>query len=107
MNQFDVINQQWNTMLSSGTMPCFEFELKDNEYLLVELELNETNKEIIFSFDSMNLKTWFSGNVKQYHDCKFAIAIDEYTISLDALLELVYEEITEGFIIPNDLLPSE
>ena len=70
-----------------------------------DLELNAELEEIRFSFDSMNLKTWFSGNIKTYHDCKFALPITEYDDSLDALLEVVMQEITEGFLIPNNLTP--
>lgn len=106
-SNFEIIVQQWENMLSHGTIPCFEFELNNGEYLLVDLELNENKKEIIFSFDSMNLKTWFSGNVKTYHDCRFALPIDDYCESLDQVLEVIFEEINEGFIIPNRLFKTD
>lgn len=110
------ISQEWQAMLERGIIPLFEIELKDGEYLLVDLELCdvpdqanifEVQKEIRFSFDSMNLKTWFSGNIKTYHDCRFALPITEYDDSLDELLEAVMQEITEGFILPNNLYLSE
>lgn len=101
------IQQEWQAMLSSNTMPLFEIELKGGEYLLCDLELFPELEEIRFCFDSLNLKTWFSGNVKQYHDCKFAVSIDEYCSGLDELLELIHSEIMEGFIVPNDLLSRE
>ena len=106
-SSFENIVLQWENMLNSGKIPCFEFELKNDEYLLVNLELNETNKEIQFSFDSMNLKTWFSGNVKQYHDCLFALPIDDYCENVDQVLEVIYEEVNEGFIIPNRLFKTD
>ncbi len=101
------ISQEWQAMLERGTMPLFEIELKDGEYLLVDLELFAESEEICFSFDSMSLETCFSGNIKQYHDCKFALPIVEFDDSLDALLEVIYQEISEGFILPNDLFPRE
>lgn len=110
------INQEWNAMLERGTMPCFEIELKGGEYLLVDLELCDVpdqanicdvQKEIRFSFDSMNLKTWFSGNIRTIHDCKFALPISEYDESLDELLQEIHSEILEGFILPNRLYPTE
>jgi len=101
------ISQEWQATCGRGTMPLFEFALKDGEYLIVNLELFADLEEIRFSFDSMNLKTWFSGNIKQYHDCKFALPIVEFDDSLDALLGVVYLEIMEGFILPNGFLPSE
>lgn len=94
----------------------FEIGLKNGEYLLVDLELCDKSdkanicdvqKEIHFSFDSMNLKTWFSGNIRTIHDCKFALPITEYDDSLDTLLEVVYQEVFEGFILPNNLYPEE
>lgn len=101
------INQEWQAMLESGTMPLFELELKDSEYLLCDLEFFSDLEEIRFCFDSMNLKTWFSGNIRTIHDCKFALPITEYDDSLDALLELIMVELNEGFILPNDLYPEE
>lgn len=101
------IQQEWQAMLSSNTMPLFEIELKDSEYLLCDLEFFPDLEEIRFCFDSLNLKTWFSGNIRTIHDCKFALPITEYDESLDALLEVVYQEITEGFILLNNLYPEE
>jgi hypothetical protein len=101
------ISSEWQAMRERGTLPLFEIELKNNEYLLVDLELYPSFEEIRFTFDSMNLPSHFSGNIKQYHDCKFALPITEYDDSLDALLEVIYEEISGGFILPNDLSPRE
>jgi hypothetical protein len=101
------ISQEWQAMRERGTMPLFEIELKNKEYLLVELELYPSFEEIRFSFDSMNLPSHFSGNIKQYHDCAFALPITEYNDNLDELLQVIYEEISEGFILPNDLFPNE
>ena len=101
------IQQEWDAMLQRGTMPAFELELKDGEYLLVDLVFIPTFEEIRFSFDSMNLKTWFSGNIRTIHDCSFALPVTEYDDSLDALLQCIYEEINQGFIWPNDLYPNE
>ncbi len=101
------ISQEWQAMIQGNTIPCFELELKDGGYLLVDLELFADLEEIRFCFDSMNLKPWFSGNIKEIHDCKFALSITEYDDSLDTLLEVIYQEITEGFMLPNDLFPNE
>lgn len=96
----------WNAMLESGKMPLFEIELKDDEFLLVDIELFSHFNEIRFSFDAMNLKSHFSGDVKEYNGCKFSIALNEYD-SLDMILEQIYEEVTQGFILPNNLFPLE
>lgn len=106
-NNIQKISQEWQAMLERGTMPLFEIELKDGEFLLVDLELFADLEEIRFSFDSMNLKPWFSGNIKTYSDCGFALPVTEYDDSLDELLEVVMQEISEGFICPNNLHPNE
>lgn len=106
MKTIEKIRQEWQAMVSRGTMPLFELELKNDEYLLVDLELFPELEEICFSFDSMDLPVHFSGNVKTIHDCKFAIDLTEYDCGLDGILELIYEEIIEGFICPNQLFPE-
>ena len=100
------ISQEWEAMLQRGTMPAFELELKDGEYLLVDLVFMPTFEEIRFSFDSMNLLSHFSGNIRTIHDCRFALPITEYDDDLDRLLECIYEEINQGFIGANDLYPD-
>jgi len=107
MKTIEKITNEWQAMLSRGTMPLFEFELKNDEYLIVDIELNADKEAFIFSFDSMDLKTWFSGNVKMVHDCKFSFPLDDYFDNLDYYFQEIYMEVLEGFIIPNNLLPRE
>jgi len=54
--QYKKIKKQFNDMITSGLIPCFEYELKNDEYLLVDVDV--TKKGVEFSFDS-NEKTVF------------------------------------------------
>ena len=96
------IRQQWEKMISSGTMPLFEIELGDGDYLIVDLQLSDDNKAIQFSFDHDAEKTFFSGNVIKA-DNGYQVLIDEYTDSMSVYLDQVYQEITEGYLLPNNL----
>lgn len=88
-------------------MPIFEIELNNGDYLLVDLELVSEFKEIRFSFDTMNLKTWFSGETKILNEHLFSISYSEWHGSLDSILEFIYGEVLEGFIIPNNLYKED
>ncbi len=103
---YEKAKQEWDSFLQRGGLPCFEIEIKDNEYLLVELSL--TSAGITFSFDRMDLGVAFSGNVEPvgegFHTWLYQADFD---FSLDENLQNVYSEIIEGFIIPNDLMATE
>lgn len=108
MSNTESIVQQWRKAIILGnTMPCFEIELNNGEYLLVDLELVSDSKEIRFSFDTMNLKTWFSGETKILHECLFSVSYADWYGGLDSILEFIYGEVLEGFIIPNNLFKEE
>ena len=45
-----VIKQQWQQMINNGTMPLFEIQITESDYLLVDLELSDNG--IRFAFDT-------------------------------------------------------
>ena len=96
------IRQQWEKLISSDRMPLFEIDLGNDDYLIVDLQLTADNKAIQFSFDHDAGKTFFSGNVIKA-DNGYQVLIDEYTDSLSVYLDQVYQEVTEGYLLPNDL----
>ena len=97
------VRHQWEKMISSGTMPLFEIDLGNSDYLIVDLQLTADNSALQFSFDHDADKTFFSGNVIKV-DNGYQILIDEYTESLDAYLEQVYQEVTEGYLLSNNMI---
>ena len=97
------VRHQWEKMISSGTMPLFEIDLGNSDYLIVDLQLTDDNKAIQFSFDHDVDKTFFSGNVIKA-DNGYQVLIDEYTDFLSVYLDQVYQEVTEGYLLPNNMI---
>ena len=96
------INSQWQAMLNYGKIPCFEIEMINGDYLLVDIDYQAGNNYISFSFDE-SLPVFFDGEIKK-HGSQYHVMLDPYFESLDSYLELIYNNIIEGYIIPNDLL---
>ena len=70
------------------------------------MSLSEDNQEIEFSFDSDNKKTWFSGDVVTINDNRYKITVDP-DVSLDEHIQLIDQEMTEGYLLPNGLYCDE
>lgn len=96
------INSQWQTMLNYGKIPMFEIELSNGDYLLVNIDYTQGNDYISFSFDD-SLPVFFDGELKK-HGGEYRVMLDDCFESLDSYLQLIYNNILEGYIIPNDLL---
>lgn len=96
------INSQWQAMLNYGKIPCFEIEMINGDYLLVDIDYTKGNDYISFSFDD-SLPVFFDGEIKK-HGESYHVMLDECFNNLDSYLELIYNNILEGYIIPNDLL---
>ena len=99
------INSQWQSMLNYGKIPMFEIGLSNGDYLLVDIDYTQGNDYISFSFDD-SLTVFFDGEIKK-HGSQYHVMLDPYFESLDSYLELIYNNIIEGYIIPNDLLLCE
>lgn len=84
-------------------MPLFEFELPDDEWLVVDLSVSVDG--ISFAFDEDNKTTWFSDEIEKEGD-SYLLPFDE-CFSLDEHLQQISEEITEGYLIPNNLYVNE
>lgn len=100
------IRNEWERMISRGTIPVFEYKIGEYNYLVVELSLSEDNQEIEFSFDSDNKKTWFSGDVVIINDNRYKITVDP-GMSLDEHIQLIDQEMTDGYLLPNGLYCDE
>lgn len=100
-----ILFKQWQTMLENGRMPLMEYELNNGDYLLVNIEfhLSKGKGGFRYSFDDNGLPVWFSGNVKKL-GYKFILPFDKYFDNLDTYLQQIDQEITEGFLIPNNLI---
>ena len=96
------IRTEWEKLISSGMIPVMEYQTGENDWLVVYIQLSDDNQEIEFSFDSDNKKNWFSENVVTINDNRYKITVDP-DMSLDHHLQLINDEMTEGYLLPNGL----
>lgn len=100
---------QWEKMIKGRRVPVLEYQIDEDDYLIVDLALVDDGSAILFSFDRRPFPTadvWFSGDVIPVLD-NYQITIDEYTDNLDIYLQQIDQEMMEGFIIPNGLYYCE
>jgi hypothetical protein len=103
VSSYDKLKSDHDAFINKGGLFLFELELKDNEYLSVELTL--TTKGIEFSGDFNSLPTAFDGEIIEYNENSFMLPFNfEYELeSLDRYLELIMGNLMEGYILPNNL----
>jgi hypothetical protein len=99
---FERIRSEFDDMLQTGTIPCFEFEMVGGDWLLVDISLNE--KGVTFSFDTDTKPVYFDGDIETIDDNFYILPYESNEdFNLDAVLELIHENIVDGFLIPNNL----
>ena len=100
-----IIKDQFNAMLERGIITAMEYQIKDddngNDWLLVDIGINDQG--ITFSFDSMEKPVYFDGEIITYNDCYYCLPFDEYFEDLDYYLQMINDNIIEGFLLPNGL----
>jgi hypothetical protein len=97
--------QQFNEMLDRGIIPCMEYQLPDNEWLVVDMQvmdLQSERKGVVFSL-SEDLKPYFSGNVEKIGR-DYLIPYDADFDCIDDYIAEINIEVIEGLLIPNNLL---
>lgn len=100
------IYEQFQEMLSKGRLPIMEFELSTGDFLVVEVAVH--TEFIEFYGDFQDLPNYFDGIVKSQQRNWFHIDNEDMDgWSLDQLLEFIHDNIMEGFLIPNNLLPED
>ena len=106
MNHITGIKNEWQDMLGRGVIPMFEIELTDGEYLNVDLGI--VGNCIYFTFDQDGLPAYFGGDIISVGDDVYGVYVlpfDEY-MTLQDMLELIADNIREGYIAPNGLFDS-
>ena len=99
----NTIQVQFTKMLQRGVIPFLEYELFNDEFLTVEIQATE--KGLQFSADFNNLHCFFDGQIVgsgnfwllPYDDC----------FSLDEHLQMIDQNITEGYLLANNLLYAD
>ena len=112
-NIHETIQTQWDQMIANGRIPVMEFQLPDNEYLTVNLSVTTRTDEpatkqirygVYFEAD-FEKDVHFSGDVKKKGDAYY-LPLDPCFESLDHYLQQISEEVTDGYLLPNDLYVS-
>ena len=100
---------QWNEMLDAGRIPVFEFKCsdKDGDEDFYTFDIGMHVDGITFSIPDSSLKCFFSGGIKKLSDLNYLLPFDEYFASLDYYLQEIYQEISKGYLIPNNLQEVE
>ena len=96
---------QWLAMLNYGKIPCFEILLNNGDYLVVDIEYTQGDDFISFSFGD-SLPVFFDGDIKK-HGGSYHVMLDDCFNNLDSYLQLIHENILEGYILPNNLWCDE
>lgn len=95
-----------NAQIKSGGLFSETRISSDDDYLLVEFRYNENINGLEFSA-CFELPTYFSGEViqpnKENKNCYVIPFDDEYIDDIIHYFEQLNDEITEGYLLPNDL----
>ena len=98
------LHAQFDTMLQQGRIPVLEYKVTlpdgEQDYMLFEISAHPDG--FVFSVDP-DYKTWFSGNIIQLSEINYLIPFDENNQDLDYYFEQINLEITEGYLIPNNI----
>tara|TARA_R110000765_G_scaffold418483_1_gene521979 strand:+ start:685 stop:1029 length:345 start_codon:yes stop_codon:yes gene_type:complete len=106
LKHFEEINAEKEAFLSRGGIFVFEYAMIDDEYLLVELQVTEKGIEFSACFDE---ETSFDGEIVTIHSNRYLLPFDfEYDNGgLDGYLQMIDSNITEGYLLPNNLYKIE
>lgn len=103
------IYEQFQEMLSKGRLPIMEFELNTGDYLVVGIMVEQGHTSV--SADFLCLPVWFEEELAAVSGSEYRINLEDYPFrninTLDQLLEFIHDNIMEGFLIPNNLLPED
>lgn len=97
----ETIKKQWEEMINRGVMPLFELELALADYLIVNLSI--VDRGIAFSFDAPH-GVFFDGEIITVNLGSYVLPFDPCFEELDHYLQMIHENVYEGYLIPNNLL---
>lgn len=100
MNKMQI---HFEEMLQRGVMPFLEYELFNGEFLTVEIQA--MRKGLSFSADFNDLHCFFDGQIIGFGN--FWLLPYDLDFSLDQHLELIDQNIRDGYIIAHSLNKSE
>ena len=95
----NTLQKEFQTMVQSGRIPVLEYELYTGDYLTVEIEATENGLQ--FSADFCEGKCFFDGQITGSGN-HWLLPYD-YDFSLDAHLQMINQNVTDGYIIAHSL----
>ena len=95
---------QWQAMLERNIIPVLEYQIAENDWVVVNISIEPDG--FYFNFDENSLPTHFSGDIYKKGD-SYLLKFDECFDDLDYYLQMISEEIADGYLLPNDLYYSE
>jgi hypothetical protein len=104
----ETLYTQFNEMLCRGTLPLFEFEMSNGDYLVVNIQISDKQSKdqgFLFSFDTDNKPVFFDGEIVEFENNNnlFLLPFDDYFDNLDYYFQMISDNITEGYLLPNNL----
>lgn len=96
----DTIRTEWQSMLCRGIIPCFKYQISEDDWLLVDLEF--TNEGLVFSFDSGNNLVAFDGWVTVINDDRYLLPW-YFDMPLNRHLEVISDNMIEGYLLVNEI----
>lgn len=100
-NTCKTLKDQWDTMINSGRIPVLEYQVSEDKWLTVNIYFRGSC--LLFSFDKEPIcDTYFSGEIEKVLD-NYQIDFDWCFDNLDRYLQMIDQEMTEGYLIPNNL----
>lgn len=97
------IRTEWEKMISRGIIPVIEYQTGENDWLVVNIQLSDDNECFFFSFDKDPLyDVYFSDDVTTFSNIYYRYPVDK-EMNIDWHLQLIDQEMTEGYLLPNGL----
>jgi len=107
----NTIYKQYNEMLDNGILPIMEFELANGEFCTVILGITDKqNKEhqgVLFDIENSKcMPVWFDGVIEKVGSV-YCLPFDECFDNLDYYLEMISDNVLEGFLLANGIVLKE
>lgn len=104
------VKSQWLEMLDNGKMPMIE-EKTTAGFLTVEFFMSDYGIGFCWSFEDCDdfdcgtVKPYFDGCIKKRHNAYYVsfAEIDRMGYTLDAVLQIIWENVTDGVISAYNL----
>ena len=98
------VYRDFKAFIERGGVPVMEYPITGGECVTVWISVAQSG--VFFSFDDLELPVCFGGEVKRYN-YGYIVPFCVFTDKFDSYLQIINDNITEGFILPNDLYPTE